>query len=460
MNSSKTKNMTKGSISGLIISFALPIFLSNLFQQLYSTVDSLIVGKCLGTTAFTAVSSSGNLIYLFNSFFLGMSMGAGVVISKYFGSGDNDSVSKAIHTDFIISVICGILLTVGGAVFSPACLKLMNTLPEVFDEAVGYFRFYSFGAIAMVLYSCCTGIMTALGDSKRPLIYLIISSLLNVGLDLLFIAVFRWGVWSAALATAIAQAISVILCLIHLLEKGTIYQLQLSKMKITPSILLEIVKNGFPSAIQNSVIGLANVIVQTSVNDFALAEVAAFGAYNKISGFSFLPITSFAMALTTFISQNLGAKEYKRARKGSHFGVGAACILAALIGVIMIIFPEFCISIFDDSPEVVAFGKIQIYIEASFFIFLAFSHALAAVCRGSGHASVPMIVMLSVWCVFRVIYIKVTMTLWHNIVLIYWAYPITWVISSVLFLLYYIFSDWEHGHSHEAEKRIFKKKKA
>ena len=321
----------------------------------------------------------------------------------------------------------------------------MGTDPDVMPDATAYFRYYFAGAIAIVLYNNCKGVMNALGDSRRPLYYLIISSVTNVLLDLLFIAVFRWGVWAAAFATTLSQALSVVLCIIHLSKKGTLYQLQLSKLRIDKESLGEIVRYGLPAGVQNSVIGFANVIVQTNINSFTKIATAAYGTYAKIEGFAFLPITSFTMALTTFTGQNLGAGLYDRAKKGSRFGIISAVVLAEAIGLVIWLAAPFLIGLFSDDPAVIELGTKQARIESLFFCLLAFSHAVAAVCRGAGKVFVPMSVMLAIWCVLRITYITIMMHYVHEIQYIYWAYPITWGISSIIYLFYYLFADWIHG---------------
>lgn len=440
--------MTVGNSYRLILEFAFPVFLSQLFQQFYNTADTLIVGKFLGTEALAAVSSSGTLIFLMVSFFVGTAMGAGVVISRYFGAGEYDRVSRAIHTTVMLGLVCGVFLTVTGVIFTPAFLRWMDTDPDVLPQAVEYFRVYFLGALAVVEYNNCKSIMNALGDSKRPLYYLIFSSVLNIILDILFIGIFHWGVWSAAAATTLSQAASMVLCLIHISKRGTFYQLQLKKLRFDGRMLKEIIYFGFPSGIQNSVIGFANVIVQTNINSFGKLATAAYGSYAKIEGFAFLPITSFTMALTTFTSQNLGAKKYGRVKKGSRFGIVTSVILAELIGVGIYCGAPWLMEMFTDNPEVIAGGVWQARIEALFYFLLAFSHAVAAVCRGAGKAFVPMAIMLAVWCVLRISYITAAMHFAHELNYIYWAYPLTWGISSIIFLCYYLCSDWIHGFEH------------
>lgn len=447
-----TMDMTRGKPWRLITAFAIPVLLSQVFQQLYNTADALIVGRFLGDEALAAVSSSGTLIFLIISFFTGMSMGASVTISRYFGAGDYARVSRAIHTNVLLSILCGIVLTAFGVALTPTFLRWMGTDPDVLPDAISYFRYYFFGILAVVMYNTCKGIMNALGDSRRPLYYLILSSLVNIVLDLLFIAVFRWGVWSAAAATTISQAVSMVLCLIHLTKKGTIYQIRLRDLRLDREMLGQIFRYGLPSGVQNSVIGFANVIVQSNINSFGKLAMAAYGAYSKLEGFAFLPVTSFTMALTTYVSQNLGAGEYDRAKKGSRFGIITSLLLAELIGVLMYLFAPQLTSIFTETPEVIALGVKQARTISLFYCLLAFSHAIASVCRGAGKAFVPMTIMLVFWCVVRIAYITTVMHFVHDIQYIYWAYPITWSLSSIVYLIYYHFSDWVHGFEKKAER--------
>ncbi len=437
--------MTQGGIYSRMLSFALPILLSQIFQQLYNTADSLIVGQFLGTESLAAVSSSGTLIFLLVSFFNGTAMGAGVVISRYFGERNEENVSKAIHTNIAFGLVSGVFLTIIGVIFTPTFLVWMNTDPDVLPEATEYFRYYFLGAIALVMYNICRGIMNAVGDSKRPLYYLIISSILNILLDLLFVGGFGWGVWSAAVATVISQIVSVVLCMIYLCKKGNIFSVELKKLRFHKDMFIEIIKFGLPSGVQNSVIAFANVIVQTQINSFGKFATAAYGTHAKIEGFAFLPITSFNMATSTFISQNLGARQYDRAKKGARFGILAAVICAELIGVLVYFTSPYLVGLFDSNQEVIRLGTQQAQTICLFYFLLAYSHAVAAVCRGAGKAFVPMFVMLFVWCAIRIAYILLVMRYVGDISLIYWAYPITWTISSVIYFIYYNCSDWIHG---------------
>ena len=449
-----SKLMTEGEPKKVIISFALPIFLSQLFQQLYNTADAWIVSKYLGDDAFAAVSSSGNLIHLMISFFVGASMGAGVVISRYFGARDMEKMSKGVHTSVLISLICGLTLTVMGSVLATWIPGWMRTDEDVVPYAVAYLRWYFAGSVALVMYNTFKGVMNAVGDSKRPLYYLIFSSLLNISLDWLFLGPMHLGIEWAAIATTISQAASALLCLRQLCKKDTVYALHWKKLRIDGEILKEVLRYGLPTGVQNSVIGLANVLVQTNINTFGKTATAACGAYAKIQGFAFLPITSFSMSLTTYIGQNLGAKEYERAKAGARFGIWASMILAEIIGVILFVFAKPFVGFFVKGKQAIDIGAEQSYIESLFFFLLSFSHCLAGIFRGAGKAFVPMFVMLGVWCVFRVAYITVAMMIdkYQHISLLFWAYPITWLISSAIYLLYYLKSDWIHGFEHTKKK--------
>ncbi len=443
------KDMTTGSPYMQMVSFALPIMLSQVFQQLYNTADSLIVGQFLGTDSLAAVSSSGTLIFLLVSFFTGISMGAGVVISRYFGAGNSDNVSRAIHTNIAFGLLSGLILTVVGVWLTPTFLVWMQTDPDVLPKATEYFRVYFLGGFALVMYNICRGIMNALGDSRRPLYYLIFSSVLNVILDILFVGVFEWDVWAAAFATVISQMASVVLCMLYLFKKGNIFSVEIKKLRFHGDMMREIIKYGLPSGVQNSVIAFANVIVQSQINSFGKFATAAYGTHAKIEGFAFLPITSFNMATTTFVSQNLGAKQYCRAKKGARFGILTAVISAEVIGVINYFAAPFLVGLFDSNPAVIDLGVRQAQTVSLFYFLLALSHAIAAVCRGAGKAFVPMFVMLSVWCVLRITYIALIMHFFGKIEYIYWAYPLTWAISSIIYLIYYFRSDWLHGFDRE-----------
>lgn len=442
----ETTRMTEGTIWKRITAFALPIFLGNLFQQLYNTADSLIVGNFLGSNALAAVSSSGNLIFLMVGFFNGIAMGAGVVIARYYGAKEFDRVRKSVHTTIALGIAAGIVLTVAGNILTSRILVWMGTPADVLPESTTYFRIYFMGSLSFVMYNIFVGILQSVGDSRHPLAYLIFSSVVNVLLDLLFVGVMGFGVGAAALATILSQFLSALLCLYRLVYKSPEdYRVILRSIRFDLPMLKQIIANGLPAGFQNSIIAFANVIVQSQINSFGKLAMAAYGTHAKIEGFAFLPITSFNMASTTFISQNLGAKEYDRAKKGARFSILSAMVLAEAIGVCCYIFAPKLIGLFDSNPGVIELGVRQARTVSLFFCLLAFSHAVAAVCRGAGKAFVPMCVMLAVWCLVRITYIIAVMKLTNEIGYIYWAYPLTWGISSVIYLFYYLCCDWVHG---------------
>ena len=429
-------SLTEGPISQALISFALPLLLGNLFQQLYNTADSLIVGNFLGSEALAAVSSSGNLIFLMVGLVNGVSMGAGVVIARYFGAKDYDRMQKTIHTLLAFGLVAGALLTIVGVALSPVMLRLMDTPETVLPNSISYFRTYFTGSLAFVLYNICMGILQAVGDSRHPLQYLIISSLVNVVLDLLFVGVFHMGVWSAAAATAISQLVSMALCLLRLMRSERAYRVSLRKIRFDRRALLEILQNGLPAGLQNSIISIGNVVVQSNINQFGAAAMAGCGAYSKVEGFAFLPVTCFSMALATFVSQNVGAGQPDRVKKGMKFGSLCSVLMAEIVGLCIYFGSPWLIGAFSREPEVIAFGVQQAHTAALFYCLLAFSHCSAGILRGLGRPVVPMMVMLMVWCALRITYITITLHFIHQIGVVFWAYPITWSISSVLFAWY------------------------
>lgn len=441
----KGTKLLNGSIWKGIVSFAIPLFLGNLFQQLYNTADSLIVGNFLGSDALAAVSSSGSLIFLMVGFFNGIAVGAGVVISKYFGAKDYEGLKRAVHTDVAFGLVAGLLLTAVGIFLAPQILVLMGTPEIVLPNSIIYFRVYFAGSLAFVMYNIVMGILQAVGDSRHPLYYLIFSSIINIVLDLILVGGFRLGVGAAAFATAVSQAASALLCFWRLVRIKDVYQVRIREIRFHKEMLSQIISLGLPSGMQNSIISFANIIVQTNINKFGVMAVAGCGVYSKIEGFAFLPITCFAMSLTTFIGQNLGARQYDRAKKGAYFGIACSVTLAELVGVIVYFLISYLAAGFDNTAEVVAIATRQAHVEALFYCFLAFSHCIAGIMRGAGKSTVPMFVMLASWCIIRITYITVTVHFIPEIQVIFWAYPLTWSISSVIFLIYFLKADWIHN---------------
>ena len=428
-----------------MIAFAVPLFFGNLFQQLYNTADALIVGRILGNTALAAVSSTGSLIFLLVGFFEGLAMGSGVVISRYFGAKEYDKMQNAIHNSLAFGLAFSLVLTVIGTTMTPTILRWMHTPEDVMELSVKYIRVFFAGSTGLIMYNTSRGIMQAVGNSKDPLKYLILSSCINVVLDILFIGVFHMGVEGASFATIISQLVSVILCFRKLMRSEECSRVYIRKIRFHKDMMKLVFSYGLPAGFQNSVIAIANVVVQSNINDFGTMAVSGCGAYSKIEGFAFLPITSFNVALTTFVGQNLGARQFERAKKGSKFGMLCAVSVAELIGVVIYFAAPWLVKAFTSEPEAIAFGVEKARICSLFFCLLACSHSLAAVLRGAGKAVVPMIAMLSFWCVIRVSILKIAVPIFKTIAVVNWVYPITWCLSSVFLGIYFVKADWIHA---------------
>ena len=445
MQQTATTRMTEGSIPKKMIAFAIPLFLGNLFQQLYNVADSLIVGNALGSEALAAVASSGSLIFLMTGFFHGMATGAGVVISRYFGARDDKAVRKVIHTDLAFGLVCGIILSFVCYFLTPQLLKLMGTPADVFPDSMAYLRVYFLGSVGIVLYNICMSILNAMGDSKHPLYYLMISSVVNVVLDIVFCGFLGRGVAFAALATVISQCLSVCLCMHRLMHMEEKYRVDIRELCLNMSVLKEILRIGLPSGLQMSIISLANVVVQSNINAFGKMAMAGCGAYQKIQGFVFLPVTCFTMALMTFVGQNLGAKEYERVKKGAIFGVGCVVLISEIVGIVIYAFIPTMIAWFDPNSAVVAYGTLHARTDTLFYCLLAFSHGCASILQGAGKSAVSMGVMAAIWCGFRVTFITIVAYMTHNLQFILSVYPITWAMSSIVFIIYLKKSDWMHS---------------
>lgn len=443
--SARAPSLTQGPIVRCILSFALPLFLGQLLQQLYNLADAWVLGNFAEHEAFAAVSSGGSLTFLIIGFFNGIAVGGSVIISRYYGAGDEENVARAIHTNFLFGIIASVLSTAVGLLLVPRLLALMNTPESVLPYSQLYFRIYFGGVFTVILYNICMAIMRSLGDSLHPLYYLIISSLLNMALDLLFVAVFQWGVAGAAAATVLTQGISFLLCLWRMCRVEDYTRLDFRKLRLYPGILSQVLRQGLPAGVQNSVISVGNLVVQSNINSFGEFAMSGVGAYSKVEGLVFLPIMSMSMALPTFISQNLGARQYDRAKKGAAFGILSGMALAELIGVVFLFAAPPALRFFVPEAEAIRFGAIHVGVVAPFFFLLAFSHCAAGVLRGCGKSMVPMATMLSFWCVVRVIYVTLALRFFPEFQTISWAYPLTWSLSSAVFLLFLLKSDWLHA---------------
>lgn len=352
----KTILMTEGSIFKNILFFSIPLIVGNLLQQMYNAVDSIIVGNFVGKNALAAVGSSTSLIYLLIAFSQGAAVGAGVVVSQYLGAKNNKKVQSSVHTALAISIILGILLTVGGIFLSRPLLIWMKTPQEIQNDAIIYLQLYSIGMVFNVVYNMAAGIMNAAGNSKQSLRYLAIASVVNIILDLVLIGYIQIGVAGAAIATNISQIVSCILAIAFLMKVPDSYQVEIRKLKLQKEDTVRIIKIGFTTGIQNMVISLSNMLVQSSINAFGATAMAGFGAYMKIDGFNILPITSFSMAVTTFVGQNYGAGKYDRVKKGMYVTMLMGIIYTLVLGVILIIFNKSVIALFNQDTSVIEYG--------------------------------------------------------------------------------------------------------
>jgi len=440
--SKQSVNLLQGDIKSGLLRFALPLFLGQVFQQMYNMVDALVVGNLCGENALAAVTSTGSLIFLIVGFFGGVYGGVGVVIARCYGAGDEYQVKRAVGTAVLGTVLSGAFLTLLGYFGSPILLRWMDTPAEVMGDAVDYLGIYFLGILFVVLYNSAVGIFQAIGDSKRPLYYLIVSSVTNVALDILFVGPMNMGVRGAALATVIAQGLSAGLAFFRLSRAEGAWRVTLKGLCLDKPLLKEMLRIGLPSGVQNSVIAFANVMVQSSVNVFGSAAMAGNGAFIKLEGFAFIPVNAFGSACTTFISQNIGARQFDRVKKGAKFSVMFSCGCAVVIGIVFFAFAPQFIGLFGKSPEAIASGVLRARICTPFYLLLACSHGIAAVCRGAGYSKVPMYIMLGAWCVLRVTYITIVTNLFHDISLVYAAYPMTWAVSTACFLWYYNKSHW------------------
>lgn len=444
MNEEKM-SMTEGTIWKKLVQFAIPLLLGNLFQQLYNAVDSLVVGNFCGNEALAAVSSSGSMQHLLIGFFQGVFIGASVIISRCFGAKDDEGMDEAIHTTVVFSLAMGVILTILGVAFTPTILRWMGTPENVMPNSVTYFRIYCMGLLGMVLYNTTNGIFNALGDSRHPLYYLIISSVTNAVLDVIFVGAFDMGVAGAALATTMGQFLSAILGLIHLMSGKFVVQIKISKLRVNWSVLKNVFLLGLPSGIQNSVNSIANLVVQANINAFGDLAMGGCGSYSKIQGFVFIPVLSMSLALTTYVGQNMGANRPERVKTGIRQGMMISVVMAEIFGIFVFLFAPYLVGMFSKDPAVIAFGVQQARVEALFYFLLAITHACAGTLRGAGKTMIPMSVTLGAWCILRIGYIEGLVRIIPNINVVFSAYPVTWFVSSLVLLWFVKKQNWKEN---------------
>lgn len=438
----KSTVMTEGSIWKKILFFSIPLILGNLFQQLYNTVDSIIVGNYIGSEALAAVGSSGSLINLLIGFCIGASAGAGVVIAQFYGAQDREGVRKAVHTTIAIAIAAGAVLTVVGIVATPILLKAMGTPQEVFDQASIYLKVYFGGILFSVVYNMSAGILNAVGNSKRSLVYLMIAATSNIFLDLLFVVVLKMGIVGAAIATDISQLLSCIFIILFLVRSEDVYRVKLKDIRCYDNLLGKILKIGLPIGVQNIVISLSNVIVQSSVNSFGAVAMAGFAAYIKVDGFNILPVLSFSMAATTFVGQNVGAGRLDRVKKGMYVSVAMGIIYTVCTGILLLAFAPQVIGVFTQNGKVVEYGVYIMKFFCPFYWMLGILHILAGTIRGTGKTMQAMVVFLFSLCIFRVLWIWGAMSVSHKIGGVMLGYPLSWLVGLVMILIYVWKGNW------------------
>lgn len=440
--SKKSGLMTEGNIFEKILLFSIPLLLGNFFQLMYNAIDSFVVGNYVGKSALAAVGSSTPIINLMIAFFQGLATGAGVIVAKYYGAKDKDNLNKSVHTFIMFSFLFGIFLSVFGYYISPTLLDMMNTPIDSFDGANAYLKTYFLGNVFVTLYNAGTGILQSVGNARTPLIILIVSSIVNVFLDLLFVKTFGLGVVGAALATIICQAFSMVFVLYILYKSDGYYKLVFKDLKLHLNILEEIVAIGIPAGLQGMIVSVSNVIVMYYINGFGSSIVAGFSSANKFDNFLGLPVNSFMLAITTFVSQNLGAKKFDRVKKGIRTTLIMSLVTVIVLGGIVMIFADNCIGIFSDDREVIESGAKFIRVMCPFYFALCFHQVYSGALRASGRSFVPMFTSIMAFVVVRQIFLKIALKVSKDILIIGYSYSFTWILAAILTGLYYHFSGW------------------
>ena len=431
--------MTDGPITTHLIAFSVPLLLGNIFQMLYNTVDSIVVGNFVGKEALAAISSTTMIVNIMIFFFNGFSVGGGVVIGQYLGARKMKELHRTVETTIAVTILFGIFFTFAGFFLVPFMLRLMQTPEDVFPQAKLYLEIYFSGALGLLIYNMGSGILRAVGDTKRPLYFLIFTSILNTVLDLVFVIVFKAGIAGAAIATIISQFISAIMVLVLLTRADDIYKLTWNDLRIDLPILKFIMQIGLPAGVQSMITSVSNVFVQSYINGFGSGCMAGWGAYNKLDSFIFLPINSLGQAATTFVSQNIGAGRSDRANKGTVRALQMAVGVTFAIASVLIFFAPAATGLFTSDDEVIYYGSLFIRMNTFFLIFNAINHVLAGALRGRGESKIPMICMLSCFVVIRQIYLFIGSRIAYNPYVVGFGYPVGWMTCCAAELICFYF---------------------
>lgn len=438
----KNTDLIKGSIYKSILWFSIPLLVGNLFQQLYNTVDSYVVGNYVNSNALAAVGASTPVINMLVGFFMGLATGAGVVISQYFGAGRIKKMQRAVHSSLALTGILCIAFTVIGLICTHPLLNAIGVPKEVLPHSSLYLMIYFSGISFGLIYNMGSGILRAIGDSRRPLVYLVVASVVNIALDFLFVCVFGWGIAGVGVATVIAQAISASMVMYQLIHTNEDYRVRVKEISFDRHIVRKIIQVGFPAAFQQSLTSFSNVIVQSYINSFGAAAMAGYSSTIRIDGFLQLPLQSFNMAITTFVGQNMGAKQYNRVRKG----IKSAWLMCSIIilsgSIIMWLFGSQLVGIFTNDKEVIEAGVTMIKVFAPFYIILPVVQILNGALRGAGLSKVPMYFMVGSFVILRQIYLMIAVPLTHNLAFVFAGWPITWATCAIGLFIYYRKANW------------------
>ena len=436
--SRRETNMTEGNISRHLIDFALPLLIGNIFQQLYNTVDTWVVGNYVSSEAFAAVGTVGPIINMLIGIFMGLASGAGVVISQYYGARRDQEVSDTVHTSMMMTFILAAVFTVLGIVIAPAMLHMMKTPDNVFPESLRYLRIYFGGIVGLMVYNMGAGILRAVGDSQRPFYFLIVSAVINTILDLVFVLGFHMGVEGVALATVIAQLLSALLTLFVLMRSHSSIRVMFSELRIHMAEMKKIIRVGIPAAIQMAITSFSNIFVQSYINYFCADCMSGWTAYAKIDQLILLPMQSLALSSTTFVGQNLGANQPERAKKGIRISLLLSCAATLILMVPVLIFARPLVAFFNAKPEVIEYGAKLLIWMSPFYVLCCVNQIYAGALRGAGNSKAPMIIMLGSFVVFRQAYLFIMANFISNeIIPIAMGYPAGWLVCSALTLIYY-----------------------
>ena len=435
--SRKDVDMTHGNITKHIVFFALPLLVGNLFQQLYNTVDTWVVGNYVSNEAFSAVGTVGPIFNMLIGFFMGLSSGAGVVISQYYGAGRHEKVQDAVHTAIMMTLVLAVVFTGLGIFMVPYMLKLMNMPPEVIPEATTYLTIIFGGVVGMMIYNIGSGILRAVGDSQRPFYFLVICAVLNTLLDLLFVLGFGMGVEGVALATVLSQCVSALLVMIVLIRSDNCIKFSFRKLRIHWDMLKKTISVGIPASIQMCITSFSNIFVQSYINYFGADCMSGWTAYNKIDMLLFLPMQSIALASTTFVGQNLGKNQIDRAKKGVRNSILLAVGSTLIMMVPVVIFASPIVSFLNNKPEVVEYGTLLVRWLTPFYVLCCFNQIYSGALRGAGISRPPMIIMLISFVAFRQVYLFAMSRICNEIIPIAMSYPAGWLLSSILTTVYF-----------------------